>query len=138
VPTQNTLSTFFHAVSKASESRNLDELTDDFVSLAKSRNENANNPQIQKVLELVSQHYNIPVRTLTQNTGRGKFRTARHLCYVILNLEVGLPSRYIARRIFNRAPNCVNRAMIYYKQLNPKIKDDADFIASYELIKSKL
>lgn len=107
------------------------ELNDALVAvLAKKQDQQ---PEIQLILQIVSDKYKITKTTLVSSRARGEFQNARMLAYCLLHYTLGLSVRHIGKKIFNRGHNCVSSALKRYKSLEPeKFKLDAEFEQKYK------
>jgi len=130
------LSIYFKNTAKALENGSLEELNNVVADYSKLKDVNSENIDI--VLCLVAEAYDISVRTLKMSNARGKVQTARNCCYLLLHLDLCLNLRYIGKRIFGKWPNSVARGINYYKRLDLKIKTDKEFNDVYENIRVKL
>lgn len=76
-------------------------------------------PEINKILLIVSSEYNITKSTLIKSRARGDFQHARMIAYVLLHYTLGMSVRKIGR-VFQRGHNCVTTALKRYKSLEPE------------------
>lgn len=88
---------------------------------------------IDYVLNLVADAYNISLKTLMSN-GRGKIVDAKQTAYCLLHINLGLSIRYIAKRIFFNWHTSVFTGIKRLKSANPKVKSDAEFINVYDAL----
>lgn len=93
--------------------------------------------EIEIVLEVVSEFYGITISTLKKKNVHGDLQDAKQICYCIMNLQLGLPTRYIAERVFNTWHTNVHRGITRLKNVNIALKPDKDFVEKYELLKNQ-
>lgn len=93
---------------------------------------------INYALEIVSEEYSIPVRVIINSKLRGKHQECRVMVYCLLHHELGLPSRYIAERVFDKWHKSVNDGLKYFRTLNVAIKEHKNFSDTYIKLKEKL
>ncbi len=140
----NDLTTFLKNTEKALKKCTVPELNEAVEAFLKTRNENTEGIAI--VLELVADTYNLTTRTLTTSNTRGKVQVARMMAYCLLHFDLGLNTRYIAKRIFGKWQNSVNLGILYYKRLDANIKtskdsllkEDKEFMENYERLQLKI
>ncbi len=133
---QNTLTTFLINTQKALKSHTIEELNAALCVVLKTRYEKID--EVDFVLDITAKAYGISKNTLLKSTSRGKVNVARKLSYCLLNLETGLSTRYIAKRIFQKYQNSISVGILYYKRLDPKIKADREFIEMYEKLRLQI
>ncbi len=89
-------------------------------------------------LKLVCEEYNISKRILIKSTARGKFQQARIMAYCLLHHELGLTSRYIGKRIFDKWHNSISNGLRYFKTIDTDIKEHKQFDEIYTRLRQKL
>lgn len=89
-------------------------------------------------LKLVCDEYGISKRILINSTARGKFQQARIMAYCLLHHELGLPARYIAKRIFDKWHNSILDGLRYFKTIDMSIKEQKQFHEVYIRLQEKL
>lgn len=94
--------------------------------------------EIDFVLKSVADYYKVSVHTLKQSNTRGKIQDAKQVCYCLLKNDLGLSIRYIAKSIFFNWPNSVATGIDRYKNAQPNIKTDKEFLDIYNLFQQKL
>lgn len=92
---------------------------------------------IDYVLNLVANAYNISIKTLMSN-GRGKIVDAKQTAYCLLHINLGLSIRYIAKCVFFNWHTSVFTGIKRLKSANPKVKSDAEFINVYDRLRLQL
>jgi chromosomal replication initiation ATPase DnaA len=118
------------------QNHTIDELNEAVVDFLK--NKSNNREDINVALEIIAQFYGISKRTLIKSTDRGKVSVARKMAYIILHFDLGLNTRFIAKRIFDKWQNSVSVAITYYKRLDPSLKQDKIFLDNYEHLQLKI
>ncbi len=93
---------------------------------------------IDNVLLLVCKNYKISIKTLLSSHARGEIQEAKQIAYCLLHINLGLSIRYIAKRVFFNWPSSVMIGVKRYKFANPKVKDDAAFLETYNNLQQKL
>ena len=125
---QNLL-TFLKNTEKALRHHTVDELNDALLDVLKNRPDKKES--ISFVLELVAKEYRISRRTLVNSTARGEIQTAKKMAQCLLHFVLGLNTRYIAARIFNRWQNSVAKSILYYKSIDLNVPADKEFNDMY-------
>ena len=125
----NDLLIFLKNTEKALRHHTVDELNTALLDVLKSKTDKKEDISI--VLELVSKEYNISKRTLINSTARGDIQVAKKMAQCLLHFSLGLNTRYIAARIFNRWQNSVSKSILYYKGLDLSVPIDKDFNDKY-------
>jgi len=97
---------------------------------------------IETIFELVSTHYNISVKALKQTKQKGVVVDAKHHCYCLMNLELKLPVRFIAKQVFSNNFVKVSHMSVYkgikrFRELNPKLREDKIFLDNYVALREK-
>lgn len=94
--------------------------------------------EINYILEIVSQEFNISIRLLKQKNGRGDISEAKQVAYCLLHFNLGLSSRYIAERVFiTQWHSVVHKAIVRFKSINLSLKPDREFMEKYEALNKK-
>ena len=94
--------------------------------------------EIEFVLNSVMQHYNISSRVLKQSNARGIKQEYKQMAYCLLYFNLGLSIRYISSRIFFNWATGVLTGIKKYKNLNPELKQDKNFLETYKSLQKKL
>jgi hypothetical protein len=94
--------------------------------------------EINYVLDLVCEHFEITQSQLKKKGTRGKIIDAKQTAYCLLHFHIGLPIRYIARKVFNNWPNSISIGIKRMKCADMKIKQDEIFINNYKKLQQKL
>ncbi len=134
--TKADLSTFLKNTERALRSHTVEELNAALTTILKDKNDRSK--EIDFVLELVADTYGISKRTLVQSNCRGKVQVAKKQCYCLLHFSLGMNTRYIAARIFNKWQNSVSAGIIYYKRLDVTIKSDKEFLDTFNELELKI
>lgn len=132
------LTSFLKNTAKALETHTVIELNEALTSFLKNKTQDKNSVGVNEVLEIVCSNYGISKRTLLKSTARGKVQVARKITYCLLHHKLGLPARYISKRIFDKWPNSISIAIQYYNKLDPNNKVDREFIDTYEKLKQQI
>lgn len=93
---------------------------------------------IDFVLTIVSKTYEIGIKALMSNHGRGKVQDAKQMAYCLLHFNLGLSMRYIAKKIFFNWPASVLIGINRYKTASPKVKHDVEFMETYTRLQTEL
>lgn len=93
---------------------------------------------IEFILNSVSAEFEISRRSLIYSAQRGNIQQAKQLAYCLLHFEVGLPVRYIGKRVFSVAHPSVVRALKRYNNINLLVPADREFKEKYEKLKRVL
>lgn len=133
---ENELTTFLKNTAKALRSHTVEELNAAMVSVLKNGSERRE--EIEHVLGIVADHYGISKRTLVHSNSRGNTQRARYHAYLIFHFDLGMNTRFIAQKIFNKWQNSISVAILYYKRLDTAIKTDKEFLDIYELLQNKV
>jgi hypothetical protein len=136
VDSKASLTTFLKNTERALRTHTVEELNTALNTVLKDKNDRSK--EIDFVLELVAQKYDISKRTLVQSNCRGKVQIAKKQCYCLLHFTCGMNTRFIAARIFNKWQNSVSAGIIYYKRLDPAIKDDKEFLDTFNELELKI
>lgn len=131
------LKSFFKNTQKALQTNTVKELNDAVVNFLKNK-DNKHPAGVDIVLDTVSDYFGISKRILVFSTARGPIQRARYISYILLNKEFSIPTRYIAKKVFHKWPNNVMVALTYFKNLDPEIKADKQFLETYNLLKLKV
>ena len=114
-----------------------EELNNALVQVLKKKHDKA--PEIDFVLRSVADKFQISRRTLIKSSARGEIQQARQLAYCLLNLNLGLSIRHIAKKVFiKKYHNSVAVAIKYYRNCDTKIPSEKVFLAKYEELKDGL
>lgn len=101
-------------------------------------NKNDKTEEIQYVLTIVCNEFEINEYALKHITTRGKFQDARQITYCLLHLNLQLPIRFIANNIFKNWPTSVVNGISRIKKLDPQVKFDKDLLYKYNRLNDKL
>jgi chromosomal replication initiation ATPase DnaA len=93
--------------------------------------------EIMFVLDIVSKEFQINIRTLKKKNVRGINSEAKQIAYCLLHFNLGLSTRYISERVFSNWHSVVHKAILRFKNANPNLKPDRDFIEKYELLSQR-
>ncbi len=95
--------------------------------------------EIEHILDIIATDYSISKRTLKTSKARGEIQDAKQIAYCLLHINLGLPIRYIAKRIFMyKWHNSVATGIHRYKRLNLNVKPDRQFKDKYDQFSSNL
>jgi chromosomal replication initiation ATPase DnaA len=94
--------------------------------------------EINYVLDLVCEHFEISLSQLKKKGARGRIIDAKQTAYCLLHFNMGLPIRYIAKKIFNNWPNSISTGIKRVKNADIKIKQDEIFMLNYKKLQQKL
>lgn len=130
------LTAFLKNTEKALRNNTVKELNEAVVHFLKNKDEKIE--EAHQVLQIVADEFAISKRVLQKSSARGKVETARKMAYCLLHFDLGLNTRYIAKRLFDRWVNSVSNGIKYYKSLDLKIKQDKDFMSTYERLQLKI
>lgn len=93
--------------------------------------------EIMFILDIVSQEFQINIRTLKKKNVRGMTSEAKQIAYCLLHFNLGLSTRYISARVFNNWHSVVHKAILRFKNANPNLKPDKIFLDKYELLSDR-
>lgn len=131
------LETFFRNVQQSLKKYTLGEINESLqlMSNSETNDKKDKNKDVSFVLDAVCKEYNIDRDILIYGKSKKDLQQARNITYCILHLDLGLPIRYIAKRIFFlNWHNSVGVAIKYYKSLNMNIAPDKLFKEKLETI----
>ena len=94
--------------------------------------------EIDQVIILVCQEYNISKNTLKNKNARGNLQEAKQIAYCLLHFNLGLSIRHIATKIFFNWPTSVYIGIKKYKTADKSHRQDKKFIDKYEKLQSTL
>ena len=135
------LETFFKNVQQSLKKHSLFEINESLQSMVCSENENQKERQkdIAFVFDAICKDFDIEKDTLIYGKSKKELQQARNIAYCILHFDLGLPIRYIAKRIFFlNWHNSVGVAIKYYKGLNLNISPDRKFKEKLEIIQKAI
>jgi chromosomal replication initiation ATPase DnaA len=96
-------------------------------------------PQIEVVLKVVCDEYNIPIIMLHKKNTRGIIQEAKQIACCLIHFNYKLSIRYIAENVFNsNYHTSVANAIKRYKTADIKHKQEGAFIEKYNTLKDKL
>lgn len=93
--------------------------------------------EINYVLQLVIDEFNITMHTLKKSNARGSITEAKQIAYCMLHFNIGLSTRYIATRIFNNWHTSVHTGILKLKKSDINHKQDKEFIDKYQLLSNR-
>lgn len=132
----NDLTDFLKNTEKALRNNTVQELNQAVVHFLKNKDEKIE--EAHQILQIVADEFAISKRVLQKSSARGKVEIARKMAYCLLHFDLGLNTRYIAQKLFDRWVNSVSNGIKYYKSLDLKIKQDKDFMSTYERLQLKI
>ena len=102
-------------------------------------NKHHNTEEIEYVISIVCNMFNISEHSLINDNKRGILQEAKQITYCLLYFDVRLSIRYIANSIFlTDWHTSVQKGIKRFKQSDVQIKQDKEFIEKYEKLRSKL
>ena len=123
-------------ISEGLKNYSIKELNDAIIdSLSKKHDKKE---EIDYVLNIVTNKFNISYRTLKMTNARGVVQDAKQTAYCLLHFELGLPIRYISQRIFFNWATSVLIGLKRYRNSNENIKQDKVFMETYSELQKKL
>jgi chromosomal replication initiation ATPase DnaA len=93
--------------------------------------------EIDFIFEIVCLDFKTTKSALLKPHIRGELNEAKQMIYCLLYFELGLPTRYIAAKIFDSWHNSVFSGIKKFRALDPKLKQDKEFLDKYELLLNK-
>lgn len=132
----NDLTDFLKNTEKALRNNTVKELNAAVLHFLKNKDEKIEEAHL--ILQVVADEFSISKRVLQKSSARGKVETARKIAYCLLHFDLGLNTRYIAEKLFDRWVNSVSNGIKYYKSLDMKIKQDKEFMSTYERLQLKI
>lgn len=132
----NDLTDFLKNTEKALRNNTVKELNAAVVHFLRNKDEKIEEAHL--ILQVVADEFSISKRVLQKSSARGKVETARKIAYCLLHFDLGLNTRYIAEKLFDRWVNSVSNGIKYYKSLDMKIKQDKEFMSTYERLQLKI
>lgn len=93
--------------------------------------------EIELIIQIVCSHYKVSSKALKNTKGKGIVKEAKHQCYCLMHFELKLPLRYISSKVFKSSHMTVYNGVKRYRELNPKLKLDKEFIDDYIALKEK-
>ncbi len=132
----NDLTDFLKNTEKALRNNTVKELNAAVVHFLRNKDEKIEEAHL--ILQVVADEFSITKRVLQKSSARGKVETARKIAYCLLHFDLGLNTRYIAEKLFDRWVNSVSNGIKYYKSLDMKIKQDKEFMSTYERLQLKI
>lgn len=136
--TKNDLAICFSNIGKALKTYSVAEFNTAVIEVLKSQETDLKKAEVNKVLDIVAEQFSISKRTLIKSSGRGTIQTAKFQAYLLLHFDLGLNTRYIAERVFDKWQNSIMCAIRYYKSLNTEIPEDREFLEVYTLLQKKI
>ena len=132
------LAVLFKNIHKGLKTYSVKELNKAIVEYLNKKPDITNKEDIDFVLLLVCEEYNVTKRILINSTGRGKIQQAREIAYCLLHFDLGLTLRYIAKRIFFKWHNTVAISCRHLKNVNVNLKPEKEFKDKYDFLQKKL
>jgi chromosomal replication initiation ATPase DnaA len=135
------LETFFKNVQQSLKKYTLNEINESLQLMANSETNNKKDKdkEISIVLDAICKEYSIEKDILIYGKSKKDLQQARNIAYCILHLDLGLPIRYIAKRIFFlNWHNSVGVAIKYHKSLNVNIAPDRNFKEKLETVQKTI
>ncbi len=135
------LETFFKNVQQSLKRHTLFEINESLQSMINSQSDKLKDREkdINNVLDAVCKEYDIEKDILIYGKSKKDLQQARSIAYCLLHFELGLPIRYIAKRIFLlNWHNSVGVAIKYHKSLNLNIAPDRKFKEKMEIVKKTI
>jgi chromosomal replication initiation ATPase DnaA len=126
---QKLLKTIGDSINRTSISDVNDVLTQ-YASKKSVKNEDAN-----IVLKEVCEEFKISLKTLMKSHQRGKIQDAKQTAYCILYHGLNLSLGYISSKIFCNNKNSVYKGILRYRNANPKIHTDKQFVETVDALK---
>lgn len=131
------LETFFKNVQQNLKNYSLCEINESLEWM--SNNDIYKQKDISMILDVICEDFNIEKETLIYGKTKKELQQARNIAYCILHLDLGVPIRYIAKRIFFlKWHNSVAVAIKYHKSLNVNIAPDRKFKEKMETIQKTI
>lgn len=90
--------------------------------------------EIDHVFAIVCEEYKTSPRILKKNNIRGELHEAKQIIYCVLYFNLGLSTRHIADRVFFNWHGSVYSGIKKFKNCDPNIKQDREFMHKYEKI----
>lgn len=94
--------------------------------------------EIEFILRIVSSEYNISIHTLKKENARGLIQEAKQIAYCLLHFNLGLSTRYIAKRVFFNWHTSVYSGIKRFKEIDINLKQDREFMEKYQLLNQKM
>jgi chromosomal replication initiation ATPase DnaA len=114
----------------------LKELNDAIVEFLNSKKDKRK--EIDLILEIVCEDFEISLNTLKQPQARGDRGEAKQLTYCLLYNNLGLSTRQISDTIFTGVwHSVIYRAIIRLRTAQPHIKSDKLFLERYQRLNEK-
>jgi len=111
------------------------ELNDAIISFLNKKDDKSQ--EIDYVLSIVCEEFKTNLRTLKKNNIRGILQEGKQIAYCILHFNLGLSTRYISEKIFMNWHTSVHAGIRRYKNCNPLLKQDKEFLDRYDLLSKK-
>ena len=94
--------------------------------------------EINYVMQIVSDEYQITLQTLKSKNARGNLQEAKQIAYCLLHFNLGLSFRYISNRVFFNNHNSVAIGAKRLEKADPHHIVDKNFIEKYKTLEGKL
>jgi hypothetical protein len=135
----NEVSSFLGNLQKALKVSSLGEIDKTLSDLVKKKRNNQS--EIEYVLKIVCEEYNITRETLLKKNTKGIHNDAKQIAYCLLHFSpLELKIRCIAKDVFGNWPNSVHIGIKRLKSIDSatKIKQDLAFVKTFEKLQEKL
>ncbi len=91
------------------------------------------------VLKIVCGQFNISTNQMLSKLRKPHLVAARNMAYQLLHYELNMTIRHISNKIFHSPfHNKVGKAVVSFQKLNPKLKQDMEYLAIYNELKQQL
>jgi hypothetical protein len=137
MPDNTEIDELLNNMRKALKHYSVKELNEAIIFALSEKKEDISEP-VKFVLKIVAKHYGISEKILKNSVSRGRIVEAKNISYCLLHYDLGLPTGYIANRIFFNWKNSVHLGTKKLKSLNLSIKADKDFYDTYQQMQTKL
>jgi len=87
--------------------------------------------EIEYILNMVCNDYNITKRNLIQSKKHGHIQKARQMCFCLLYFDIGLSLREIGN-VFGKYVRSISVVIENYRKMNPEFKLDREFLELYK------
>ena len=135
------LETFFKNIQQSLKKHSLCEINESLQSIGNNNKDTHKERQkdIGLVLDAICKEFKIEKELLIYGKSTKDLQQARNIAYCILHIDLGLPIRYIAKRIFFlNFHNSVGVAIKYHKSLNVNITPDRKFKEKLEIVQKTI
>jgi chromosomal replication initiation ATPase DnaA len=126
----------FRNIREALEKAPIGELNKAIIQFLNKKDSKRN--EVDYVMRIVAREFGFSQKTLRQKQARGSLQDAKRTAYCLLHLDLGLPMRHIAKRVFFNWHTSVANGVKKLKDADPEIKSDKIFIDRYKKLQKKL